>query len=205
MKKLLIFLVVMGFVAATFGCAKYKLVISAINQASKECSNSTIYKLVPLPEISSGVIQISLNQFIKANEGYRTWAMSINNKAIELVDDPTTTNDKFATEITAQTMQINKWWGSELVRLAGPVFAALTGNYEVMDQCDRELIRTFCKQRLEHWQSVAFLSPTHRFVLEKGYQFLSDVLPGSHGSDGLANIAICALTDNGRQNLAGCD
>ena len=28
---------------------------------------------------------------------------------------------------------------------------------------------------------------------------------GSHGSDGRANIGICALTDSGRQNLAGCD
>ena len=208
MKKLLLLLCVL--LLAFAGCSKYQVAVSAINQVNEECANSIIYRTIPAPDISSGIIQISLNQFIKANEGYRSWAISINQKAIDLVEDPTMTPAKFATEITASTLQINQYWGAELVRLVEPVFDAFAATNTKMDQCDREFIKRFCKQRLEHWENVAFLSQPDMTVedfqsLSIACQSLSDLQRGLDVRDIHASTRICALTDSGRQNLVGCD
>ena len=207
MKRLLLLLCVL--LMAFAGCSKYRVAVSAINQINEECANSIIYKTIPAPDISSGIIQISLNQFIKANEGYRSWAVSINQKAIDLVEDPAMTPAKFAAEITAATMQINQWWGAELVRLVEPVFDAFKTTNGLMDKCDREFIKRFCKQRLEHWENVAFLSQPDMTVedfqrLSIACQSLSDLQRGLDVSGIHASTKICALIANGRQQWA-CD
>ena len=199
MKKLLLLFCVFVLVA---GCAKYKLAISSLNAISDECQNSIIYRTIPAPDISSGIIQISLNQFIKAGPEWRSWAISINQKAIELADDPAMTPAKFAAEITAEVMLINKWWGAELVRLVEPVFDAFKTTNGLMDQCVREFIKRFCKQRLEHWKNVAFLSQPDMTVEDFQYlsvacQSLSDLQSGLDVSGIHASTKICALIANG--------
>ena len=201
MRRLILLLCVL-LMAFVGGCSKYRVAVSAINQVNEECANSIIYKTIPAPDISSGIIQISLNQFIKANEGYRSWAISINQKAIDLVQDPAMTPAKFGAEITAATLQINKYWGAELVRLVEPVFDAFAATKTPMDQCDREFIKRFCQQRIEHWENMAFLSPTQQFVLENGFKLLSDVLPGHASREAKENIKMSALTAEEKQWLA---
>ena len=206
MKKLLLLLCVL--LMAFAGCSKYRVAVSAINQVNEECANSIIYNTIPAPDISSGIIQISLNQFIKANEGYRSWAISINQKAIDLVDDPAMTPAKFAAEITAATLQINKYWGAELVRLVEPVFDAFAATNTKMDQCDREFIKRFCKQRLEHWENVAFLSQPDMTAedfqrLSIACRSLSDLQRGLDVSGIHASTKTCALIASGPSQWGG--
>lgn len=151
MKKILLLLCVLALIG---GCSKYRLAISALNQVNEQCADSIIYRTIPAPDITSGIIQISLNQFVKANEGYRSWALSIHQKAISLVDDPAMTPAKFATEIVAETLKINEWWGAELVRLVEPVFDVFKVTNTLMSNCDREFIKRFCQARLSWWQEL---------------------------------------------------
>jgi hypothetical protein len=142
MKKLFILLVALSFI----GCTGWSNFVSDLGGIPEGCEESPIYKAIPMADLAKGPITVMLDQV--NNEGYRSWALSMNKKAIEVASDPNSTYSDFALKIFSETMEVNKWWGSEIVALSAPIFNSFTGDYNKMDDCTRSYIISFCTMRL---------------------------------------------------------
>lgn len=160
LKHMAILAVLVWVLAFMMGCGtKYANWVKEVNNPPAECEESVIYQTVPLADITSGIVIISLDEFVKMGEGYKSWAISMNTKVIELADNPMTTYVTFATEMTAEAMRLNEWWGSEVVVLVKPVFDAFLKIDKPMNVCDRAFIKSFCQRRIGSLQRQAcFLS-----------------------------------------------
>lgn len=139
-----------------FSCETYKIRVAALNSISEECKGSIIYSTIPAPKIASGILQVSLVQFLDSNTGYRKWAKEICEKVILLAKDDSTTNTSFATTILSETARINSWWGSTFLLPAQEVFDELLKSTTKMNKCDREFIIEYGTTRLEKLNSLPF-------------------------------------------------
>ena len=137
-------------------CETYKIRVAALNGITKECEGSIIYSTIPAPKIASGILQISLDQFLSSNAGYRKWAKEICTKMVELAKDDTTTNLSFATTILTSTVSINSWWGSALLIPVQEVFDEMLKSSTKMNKCDRDFVIEYGTTRLEKLNSLPF-------------------------------------------------
>lgn len=150
MSVLMILICVMAVMVG--GCAglkqnlsDYQGWIKDVNTPPAECEGSLIWENVPLPALQSTLITTGL-AFYEANDGYRSWAISLHDQLIAMMDDPAATNDDLRGLLLGQFALINEYWGSKIILVDQGLVSMFTGD-DPINVCDREWIKDLAKKR----------------------------------------------------------